>query len=138
MLPHPIGATIGAVKIDVVAAPAEVAEPTISETQPVRDAREPISLLLRDLRASPQGLTGREAERRLVSYGPNELTRHAGVGWPRKLARQVTHPLALLLWVAAALAFVADLVPLGVAIIAVIVLNALFAFAQERQAENAV
>ena len=105
---------------------------------PHGDAREPIGLLFRDLRSSAEGLTGREAERRLVSYGSNELTRQAGVGWPRKLARQVTHPLALLLWVAAALAFLAGLPPLAIAIVVVVVLNAAFAFWQERQAEHAV
>jgi calcium-translocating P-type ATPase len=132
------GATIGAVEIDVDSTSAELLEPAVFLAQPIGDAREPISLLLRELRASPEGLSGREAERRLVAYGPNELTRYAGVGWPRKLVRQVTHPLALLLWLAAALAFAADLAPLGIAIVIVIVLNALFAFAQERQAEHAV
>jgi calcium-translocating P-type ATPase len=104
----------------------------------VRDAREPINLLLRDLRARPEGLSSRDAERRLVAYGSNELTRQGGPRWPRQLARQITHPLALLLWLAAALAFAAGLPPLGVAIVAVVVLNAVFAFSQERQAEHAV
>jgi calcium-translocating P-type ATPase len=130
--------TIDAVKVDADPGSGELVEPAVFLAQPVGDAREPITLLLRDLRARPEGLTSREAERRLLAYGPNELTKRAGVGWPRKLARQVTHPLAALLWVAAALAFVAGLAPLGVAIVVVIVLNALFAFAQERQAENAV
>ena len=101
-------------------------------------ARESLDLLYRDLRARPGGLTGREAARRLVEYGPNELERRAGARWPEQLARQVTHPLALLLWVAAALAFVAGMPPLGIAILVVIVLNAAFAFVQERQAERAV
>jgi calcium-translocating P-type ATPase len=104
----------------------------------VRDAREPLELLLRDLRARPEGLSTREAERRLVAYGANELTRRGGRRWPRQLTRQVTHPLALLLWVAAGLAFVAGLPPLAVAITVVVVLNAVFAFTQERQAEHAV
>jgi calcium-translocating P-type ATPase len=102
------------------------------------DPREPISRLLRDLRSRPEGLSSREAERRLVAQGPNELRRRGGRRWPRQLARQFVHPLALLLWLAAALAFVAGLPTLGGAILAVIVLNALFAFAQERQAERAV
>jgi calcium-translocating P-type ATPase len=104
----------------------------------VRDAREPIALLLRDLSTRPEGLSTREAQRRLTSYGPNELTRQRGVRWPRQLLRQVTHPLALLLWVAAVLAFVAGMPPLGIAIVVVVVLNAAFAFFQERQAEHAV
>ncbi|WP_037640532.1 HAD-IC family P-type ATPase, partial [Streptomyces flavochromogenes] len=47
-------------------------------------------------------------------------------------------PLALLLWAAAALAFVADLAILGWAILAVVAVNAAFALLQERQAERAV
>jgi calcium-translocating P-type ATPase len=94
--------------------------------------------LLRDLRSRPDGLSSREAERQLVAYGPNELRRRGGRRWPRRLAKQFVHPLALLLWVAGALAFVAGLPALGVAIVAVIFVNALFAFAQERQAERAV
>jgi len=101
-------------------------------------AHEPIDALLRELRATPQGLGSREAERRLIAYGANELRRRGGTRWPGQLLRQLTHPLALLLWVAAVLAFVAALPVLGAAIFAVILLNALFAFAQERQAERAV
>lgn len=50
----------------------------------------------------------------------------------------MSHPLALLLWAAGALAFVAGTPTLGWAILVVIALNALFAFAQERQAVRAV
>ena len=89
-------------------------------------------------RARLAGLSSREAERRLVAYGRNELVRRGGRRWPRELAKQFTHPLALLLWLAAALALAAGTPVLAAAIVAVIVLNALFAFAQERQAERAV
>jgi magnesium-transporting ATPase (P-type) len=102
------------------------------------EPREPLDLLLRHLRARPDRLSSREAERRLVAYGPNELRQRARSDWPRELAAQFTHPLALLLWVAAGLAFVAGAPVLGAAILAVIVINALFAFAQERQAQRAV
>jgi len=50
----------------------------------------------------------------------------------------VTHPLALLLWAAGLLAFIVGTPTLGWAILAVIALNALFAFAQERKAVRAV
>ena len=102
------------------------------------DPREPIKRLLRDLRARPEGLTGREADRRLVAYGPNELTRRGRAHWPRQLAQQLVHPLALLLWVAAVLALVSGSSALTIAIVAVVLLNALFAFVQERQAEQAI
>ncbi len=95
-------------------------------------------MLLRHLETAPDGLSEREAARRLVAYGPNELTRRGRRSWPRELLRQFTHPLALLLWVASWLALIGVSPILAVAIVAVIVLNALFAFAQEQQAERAV
>jgi calcium-translocating P-type ATPase len=54
------------------------------------------------------------------------------------MARQFTHPLAMLLAAAAVLAWASGTPRLGIAIAAVIVLNAGFAFAQEMQAERAV
>ena len=102
------------------------------------DPTERIGLLLRDLKADPQGLTAREAERRLLQYGPNTLTRHVGRRWPGQLLRQFTHPLALLLWAAAGLAWIAGIAAIGIAIVAVILVNAIFAFIQEMQAERAV
>ena len=48
------------------------------------------------------------------------------------------HFFALMLWVAALLAFVADLPELGIAIILVIILNGVFSFAQEYRADRAV
>jgi magnesium-transporting ATPase (P-type) len=105
---------------------------------PAQDPREPIELLLRDLRARRDGLPAREAARRLVMYGPNELVRRGGATWPRDLLDQLIHPLALLLWLAAALAAVSGSGPLAWAIVGVILLNAGFAFWQEQQAERAV
>jgi magnesium-transporting ATPase (P-type) len=102
------------------------------------DPTEPARRLLRDLRADGRGLSGREAGRRLEVAGPNELPRRPAEPWWRELARQVSHPLALLLWAAGLLAFIAGTPTLGWAILAVIALNALFAFAQERQAVRAV
>ena len=101
------------------------------------DPRERADLLLRDLRSSRSGLSPREAQRRLDQYGPNEIRRREGAGHLRALAQQFTHPLALLLWLAAALALVAGIAALAAAIVAVIILNAAFAFVQELQAERA-
>ena len=102
------------------------------------DPEEQVDRLLRDLRTSREGLSSREARRRLEQYGPNELRRRGGRRWPGELARQFTHPLALLLWVAAALSFAVGSATVGVAVVAVILLNAGFAFLEEQQAERAV
>jgi calcium-translocating P-type ATPase len=84
------------------------------------------------------GLSSAEAARLLGEVGPNELVRHAGHRWPAQLGRQLVHPLALLLWAAAGLAWVAGTPVLAGAIGAVVIVNAGFAFFQERQAERAV
>ncbi|MGA9856523.1 MAG: cation-transporting P-type ATPase [Solirubrobacteraceae bacterium] len=101
-------------------------------------ALEPAARLLRDLRTSPDGLTNDEAGRRQLQHGPNELRRRGGARWPGELWRQVTHPLALLLWLAAALSWAVGSQTIAVAVVLVIVLNAAFAFLQELQAERAV
>ena len=105
---------------------------------PSVDPNEHVDLLLRDLRASRKGLASTDADRRLLRYGPNELQSRKGLRWPGELARQLTHPLALLLWAAAGLAAAAGIVPVAIAVVIVIVLNAGFAFVQELQAERAV
>ncbi len=99
---------------------------------------EHIELLMRDLRSSPRGLSSPEAKRRLLQYGPNELHRRGGMKWPAELARQLTHPLALLLWLAAALSFAVGSETVAIAVLLVIALNAVFALIQEMQAERAV
>src|ERR1700757_3828834 len=88
------------------------------------DPEEAADRLLRDLRSTPEGLSTREAERRLLQYGPNTLQRRHKRRWPAELARQFTHPLALLLWLGG--------------VVLIIMLNAAFSFAQELQAERAV
>ena len=101
------------------------------------EVEEPNGRLLRDLRTSEHGLSSREAERRLAQYGPNvSLTRRMRRRrqWPREIARQLTHPLALLLWLAAALSLAVGSRVVAVAVVLVIMLNATFAFAQELQA----
>ncbi|MDF5755195.1 cation-transporting P-type ATPase [Spongiactinospora sp. TRM90649] len=102
------------------------------------DPEEAAESLLRDLRTSSRGLSGMEARRRLLQFGPNELRRRGARRLPRELARQLTHPLAVLLWVAAALLLIVGSKVVAAAVVTIIVLNAAFAFAQELQAERAV
>ena len=110
---------------------------TVSLGDPV-DPSERIDLLMRDLKSAPAGLSAAEAQRRLLQWGPNELRRRGGRKWPRELARQLSHPLALLLWLAAALSFAVGSDTVAIAVLLVILLNAVFAFVQEMQAERAV
>ena len=81
------------------------------------------------------GLRGAEATARLALDGPNVLpsARTPPAWW--RLAAQMVHFFALMLWVAGLLALVAGLPQLGVAIFVVIVVNGLFAFVQEQHPE---
>jgi calcium-translocating P-type ATPase len=83
------------------------------------------------------GLTDAEAVERRAAFGDNRLPPARSVPAWRRLAAELTHFFALLLWVAAALAFFSGLPELAVAIGLVVVINSLFAFAQERKAEHA-
>src|SRR4051812_50190544 len=64
----------------------------------------PVDRVLRDLRSRRDGLSQREAERRLVVFGPNELRRPHRRRLGRGLGRQFTHPLAVLVWAGAGVA----------------------------------
>jgi calcium-translocating P-type ATPase len=117
----------------------EHADPAVAGDGAERiEPTEQVDLLMRDLRSSPLGLSEAEARRRLIQYGPNALRRRGGVKWPGELAHQLTHPLALLLWLAAALSFAVGSQTVAIAVLLVIALNAVFALIQEMQAERAV
>jgi sodium/potassium-transporting ATPase subunit alpha len=100
---------------------------------------------LASLHAAITGLTAAEAQRRLAEFGPNHVEE---VGHERLLlrfAREFTHFFAIILWVGAALAFLAEyfdpgqgMVRLGLAIVGVILINGAFSFWQEYRAERAV
>jgi calcium-translocating P-type ATPase len=84
----------------------------------------------------PGGLTSLEARERLARDGPNVLPEGERRSPWRELAAQLTHLLALLLWVAVVLALLAGMPALSVAIAVIVVLNALFAFWQEHRADR--
>ncbi|WP_151082233.1 cation-translocating P-type ATPase [Nocardioides cynanchi] len=98
----------------------------------------PLPDLLTELECDLAGLTEADARRRLDQVGPNTLATARKSSLVAALLRQLTHPLALLLWVAAALAYATQGPVLGTAILTVIALNAAFALIQERHAEHAV
>ncbi len=101
--------------------------------------------VLKSLLTGDGGLSEAEALRRLEEYGPNEIKEVRKRSLALKLLSQFTHFLAILLWIAAAFAFLSEylrpgegMLSLGIAIVAVIVINAIFTFIQEYRAEKAV
>jgi sodium/potassium-transporting ATPase subunit alpha len=100
---------------------------------------------LASLQSRRQGLEPAEAARRLAEFGPNLLEEVGKESLWLKLGREFTHFFAIILWIAAALAFVAEhygpgqgMGRLGVAIVGVILVNGAFSFWQEYKAERAV
>ena len=87
--------------------------------------------------SQPRGLTSAEAAEVLARVGPNVLPRAEQLPVWRRLSKQFVHFFALLLWVAAALALVGGMPALGAAIVAVVLVNGVFAFVQENRAERA-
>jgi sodium/potassium-transporting ATPase subunit alpha len=101
--------------------------------------------VLPSLLTTPAGLAPAEVQARLREYGFNEIRGVRKRPLSLRFLDQFTHFLALLLWLAAFLCFLSDylhpgegLLSLGLAILGVIFLNAIFTFVQEYRAERAV
>ncbi|ARO89049.1 ATPase [Nitrosospira lacus] len=97
------------------------------------------------LHSSLIGLPEHEARRRLQEYGPNRVEEVREESLLLSFAKEFTHFFALILWLAAMLAFVAEwnepgqgMAMLGYAIIGVILINGVFSFWQEYRAHKAV
>jgi Ca2+-transporting ATPase len=90
------------------------------------------------LDTAAKGLSQNEAQQRLEKFGANELPEPLQRPLWLRFADQLTHFMALLLWVAGILAFISRTPELGWAVWAVIWINAIFSFWQEFQAEKAL
>src|SRR5512146_2105709 len=100
---------------------------------------------LASLKSRRDGLAPAEATRRLAEFGPNLLEEVGKESLWIRFGREFTHFFAVILWMGAALAFVAEhygpgegMGRLGVAIVGVILVNGAFSFWQEYKAERAV
>ncbi len=119
----------------VVAPPREASE---VEDRASELAARPPEEVYATLGSSPTGLSAEEAQARLQRYGPNVIREAKKRPLIYSLLGNLTNVMALLLWAAAVLAFVAGLPQLAWAILAVILINAAFSFWQEFKAEKAV
>ena len=100
---------------------------------------------LASLHSQASGLTAGEAHRRLAEYGSNRIEESRRAPLLLRFLREFTHFFALILWVAAALAFFAEvsnpgqgMATLACAILGVIAINGSFSFWQEYRAERAI
>ncbi len=100
--------------------------------------------VLRELNTTEQGLTDKEAEKRLMDFGENVVSELKKVSRLFQFASHLVDLFAILLWIAGGLAILASrlgkdvsMANLGYAIIGVIFINAFFTFLQEYRAEKA-
>ena len=93
--------------------------------------------LFESLETGLQGLTNEEASDRLSRFGKNVLQEVKGKPLILKFLTQFTHVMAIMLWIAGIGAFIARMPELGIAVWAVNIINGLFSFWQEFQAEKA-
>lgn len=101
--------------------------------------------LLSAFGSSEEGLSDDVVRRRHSQYGLNVLPKIPPKPWYSKLAAQFTHFFALLLWIAAGISFgvawfdpASNMLPIGWAIVIVIVLNGAFGFYQEYRTEKSL
>jgi len=100
---------------------------------------------LASLNSRADGLTQTEATHRLQEFGPNRVEHLVGLSLWLRFLQNFTHFFALILWLAAGLAFLAEafdpgegMATLGWAILGVILVNGVFSFWQEYRAERAL
>ena len=95
--------------------------------------------VLRTLDTSPEsGLTSEEAKRRLIEHGPNELTEQPRSTLWQMLLEQFNNFIVIILLIAVVIsALLGDYVE-AVAILTIVILNAVLGIVQERRAEEAL
>jgi magnesium-transporting ATPase (P-type) len=114
--------------------PADSIDPTVRATV-LSAATEDVYSALDSF---ARGLSDSDAQERFARHGPNELTSGRRRSLVLEFLANLYGVFALLLWFSAALAFASGSAELGWAIIVVILINALFSFYQEFQAERAI
>jgi Ca2+-transporting ATPase len=98
----------------------------------------PVKEVLESLRTSREGLTTKEATKRLAEYGSNTLVekKHLSIGY--RFLTQLKDLFGVLLLIASLLAALGGMPELSVIILAVVLVNAVFSLFQEWRAEKAM
>jgi sodium/potassium-transporting ATPase subunit alpha len=113
--------------------------PLVPDEHPRASAYEALA----SVHSTSQGLCSAEAERRLREFGPNLVPEVPHEPPWLRLLKEFVHFFSLILWVAAALAFVAEwsapgqgMAKIGYAIVVVILVSGVFSFWQEYRVEQ--
>ncbi len=118
--------------------PTTTARPEAAPTPTPWHVLEAADALARLEADAERGLTAAQAQARLSQYGPNELVERGLKSPWLILWEQITNPLVLLLILAAAISAFLGKVDSVIAILAIVILNALLGLVQEYRAEQAM
>ncbi len=106
-------------------------------------ARLSIGDALSSVSTTPNGLTSQEAERRFGEYGPNRIKEVRQRPLLLRLLQEFVQFFSIILWIAAALAFLAEwsspgegMARIGYALVIVILISGIFSFWQEFRNER--
>ncbi len=98
-----------------------------------------IDEVLKHLETNPEtGLSSEEARKRLAHYGPNKLEEREGPNPIAIFLSQFTEIMVIILLIAAAISFFMGDVKETIAIMIIVILNAILGFVQEYRAERAL
>jgi len=116
----------------------ELVEALASVESTAGESSLPTTDVLALLGSGATGLRAAEVARRRLACGPNRLERVRRRPLALRFLAQLWSFFAVLLWIAAACAWLAGLAQLAWAIAAVVVINGTFSFLQEYRAERAI
>ncbi|CAK1229683.1 Magnesium-transporting ATPase (P-type) (MgtA) [Fructobacillus fructosus] len=100
-------------------------------------AQMPIDQFYQTVASSDNGLNANQVKTQEAKYGPNVITAAKGQNKMWQFLKNFTSLMAILLWVSGFIAIFAQMLELGIAIWAVNIINGLFSFWQENQAQKA-
>ena len=94
--------------------------------------------LYKELNTSENGLSGEEANKRLMCDGKNVLSEGKKVSIFKMILSQLTDKMIIILFIAAFLSFLLKEQAEGIVILIIIVINAVISIMQEKKAADAV
>ncbi len=119
--------------------------PAGQESEAMKIHQLPVAAALASVHGRAEGLDAAEALQRLAEFGPNTVAAETREPLGLRLAREYFHFFSLILWIAAALALLAEwqapgegMAKIGFSIVAVIVISGSFSFWQEHRIERSL
>jgi Ca2+-transporting ATPase len=112
---------------------------TVSAKEQIAWTSLEINEVLKQLGTDPEtGLSSEEAKKRLSTYGPNKLEEQEGPNPIAIFLSQFTDIMVIILLIASAISFFMGDVKETIAILVIVILNAILGFTQEYRAERAL